>query len=100
PGFKAPSCFWSLTWSDMVLLAKAAAHSDQPWCADFSGHVPASAHRSADLGAGPTKGENMVNSPTLTVANTSKKVTSEHTEVTEDLAATPELVGVSNEGDE
>ena len=30
------------------------AHSDQPWCADFSGHVPASAHRSADLGAGPS----------------------------------------------
>ncbi|EJK59767.1 hypothetical protein THAOC_19972, partial [Thalassiosira oceanica] len=72
------------------------AHSDQPWCADFSGHVPASDHRSADLGAGPMKGENMVNSPTLTFADTSKKVTSEHTE---DLAATPELAGVSNEGD-
>ena len=38
----------------------------------------------------------MVNSPTLTVANTSKQVTSEHTE---DLAATPELAGMSNEGD-
>ena len=36
PGFRAPPCFLSLRWSDMVLLAKAAVQLILPWLKHLS----------------------------------------------------------------